>query len=51
MNLEGKWSSTVIQSDRWPEPIVLKLVEDYGEYVQIVGGQNSEPLRRSKRRN
>ena len=37
MNPEGKWSGTVIQSDRGPEPIVLKLVEDYGEYVQIVG--------------
>ncbi len=37
MNLEGKWSGTVIQSDRWPEPIVLKLVENYGEYVRIVG--------------
>jgi len=37
MHPEGKWSGTVIQSDRWPEPIILKLVEDYGEYVQIVG--------------
>lgn len=37
MNQEGKWSGKVIQSERWPEPIVLKLVEDFGNYVQIVG--------------
>ncbi|GAB4520447.1 MAG: hypothetical protein Kow0047_31670 [Anaerolineae bacterium] len=27
----------IVQSSRWPEPVEIKLVEDSGAYVHIVG--------------
>ena len=30
-------SGDIIQSDRWPEPVAIDLVEEMGEYVRLVG--------------
>ena len=30
-------SGDIIQSNRWPEPVAIDLVEDMGEYVRLVG--------------
>ena len=30
-------SGDIIQSDRWPEPVAVDLVEEMGEYVRLVG--------------
>ena len=30
-------SGDIIQSDRWPEPVTIDLVEEMGEYVRLVG--------------
>jgi len=39
MKLEGIKPGSVVHSTRWPEPVVIDMVEDLGEYVRIVGAE------------